>query len=384
MKKIIEKPAITVFLLLATGAPALLAGEMLRLTITASVLACSIAAVVLLYREGTGRDSFREQLDTPAPLSLSQSTSPIDELLHNGIGVIPVLINQLQSVITDTETAAMEIGDRFMEIVSRARGQASRAANALGEFAGNNGEDGKTLIEMSMKAFSAVMDNLRSVSDIARQTLLNIEKIRESMENIREVVSEIEYIADQTNLLALNASIEAARAGDHGRGFAVVAEEVRRLSSRSTLAADRIGKLSRHVENEISEICRETENYSSRSEQRSLESERIMSDTLGRLDQVMAKTKSELDGISAETGELAKDIGSIIVSMQFQDITRQRIEHVIEPLQGIRDEWEKTAAHSGRATEGFPDGVPSNGLGRLDELYTMESERRIMKDTLFS
>jgi len=383
MMKMIDKPTVFVsLLLLVTASPVLIGSRPARLIATATLIVPAIVAVQLCLRQRVRRNVPETLQHGPVSSVPEQNAEPVDTSPRPEVELIPVLVNQLQSVINDTETAALEIGGRFMDIVSRARAQAARAAESLGEFAGSGGDDGKALIEVSKQAFAAVMDNLRSVSDVARRTLANIGKISESMTNIREVVSEIDYIADQTNLLALNASIEAARAGEHGRGFAVVADEVRRLSTRSTSAADSIGKLSRHVEEEIAGICSETERYSSRSEQRSLESERIMEATLARLDQVMAQAGSELDAISAGTGELARDIGSIVVSMQFQDITRQRIEHVIGPLQDLHTRWQRCAAEPNPARAGNPDGDAGRGMERLEDIYTMESERRVMRDTL--
>lgn len=54
-----------------------------------------------------------------------------------------------------------------------------------------------------------------------------------SVEQIKQLTSEILKITKQTNLLSLNASIEAARAGEAGKGFAVVASQIMALADNS-------------------------------------------------------------------------------------------------------------------------------------------------------
>lgn len=62
----------------------------------------------------------------------------------------------------------------------------------------------------------------------------------EDAEKTNGVTDLIKSISRQTNLLGLNASIEAARAGQHGAGFNIVAQEVRKLSSETASATERI------------------------------------------------------------------------------------------------------------------------------------------------
>jgi glycine betaine/proline transport system ATP-binding protein len=70
----------------------------------------------------------------------------------------------------------------------------------------------------------------------ARKADQSVHSLRESAQDIGNVVRIIDEITGQTNLLALNATIEAARAGEAGKGFAVVAQEVRQLASQTAKA----------------------------------------------------------------------------------------------------------------------------------------------------
>jgi len=385
MSTLMKKPfLICCFLILTAAAPCLISDDSIRLTTaTIFVLALAAAGHFLLSRLAARVDQELLDDDLPQP---EANPDPNNELLRKHLSsntqVLPVLIKQLESVIQETENAVLEIGEGFMDIVSRARSQASRSATAFSEFSGNEEKNDTTLIMQSKEALSAVIGNLRSVSDVARHTLVSMRNTTDTMESIRQVISEIEYIADQTNLLALNASIEAARAGDQGRGFAVVADEVRKLSARSTTAAAQIGKLIRAVESGMQVMYAETEGNAGHTEKLSLQSEKIINETMDRLNESMNHAKGELDGLATDTDALARDISGIVISMQFQDITRQKIEHVITPLLAIDGTTKKMMAFLNGDEVSAADAASSDDLSWMEDMYTMESERQVMKETL--
>jgi len=315
---------------------------------------------------------------------MEQMMDAVRAHLSDRVRIIPVLTGQLNEVMVETEKAALDIGARFMSIVERARGQAKKASGSFSRFAGNgNGNgDGRSLIDLSRDALSGAIGSLADMADVASRTLNEMKVIIEDSGNIKKIVSEIEYIADQVNLLALNTAIEAARAGEYGRGFSVVADEVKKLSDRSHVAAAEMKKLILRIEADTKEVYLKTEKIAADSSLKSSGAEKVVRDTLIKVDAMMNDARMQLDELGGETASLAKDISSIVVSMQFQDITRQRLEHVIEPLFAFKTDLEDVQQRVGNISNDMHGWDGRSAESRLEKIYTMDSERNVMRQVI--
>jgi|GEM_PF-479768 len=375
----------TVLLLLS---PVVAAGliDMFSMRLAATAAVCIADAAVLswmLVSRLRNAEAERIRLEKEMLSKLEQSIMPIAKNLKEKSGIIPVLNSQLTEVVRETETAALSIGDKFMDIVVRARQQSGLASEAVSAFSGNGGAGNGDVIHISRKALNEVTVRLKDGAGIAQNTLTDIRGALDEAKEIKGIVSEIEYIADQTNLLALNAAIEAARAGEHGRGFAVVADEVRKLSQKSGEAVEQIRQLVSRVENAITGVYDKTAKSTDDSILLSSEAEHTVHDTLEKINAIMNGARESMSSLTKETESLAHDISNILVSMQFQDITRQRIEHVIEPLNVFRGELEEICMRTQFMTDGIHS-LETGGIqpGWLENLYTMESERKTMQEAI--
>ena len=372
------KPILAGLLLLA-ALPSLFTTWQVRLS---AFIVCYGAAlflaISLLQRHHASLEEKHGQEQKIELAGIESILTPVAGHLQSKVQIIPVLTNQLTEVTKQTEQAALEMGEKFMGIVGRARKQSESASDAFGRLGVSGGDS--SAISVSRQTFKSVMADLQTLTSSARETQQEMSVIAQDAESIRKIVGEIEYIAQQTNLLALNAAIEAARAGEAGKGFSVVADEVRKLSDRSNGAADKIKQLITKIGADMSAMYQKTEMSTAEHTAKSLEAGTAVDEALATLDAVVRDAKERLEELTKESDALARDISGIIVSMQFQDITRQRIEHVVEPLLQLKAESEQILAKLRDASVTHHRANAS----WIEKLYTMESERAVMNKTLLA
>ncbi len=287
-----------------------------------------------------------------------------------------VLRKEIYSVIKQTEQAANTIASSFEAVINKATIQARQAMELL-EGTQGAASDGvpqslKDFIQVSDERLNKMADEVVRVADLSVNMVRELDGVQNRTQAIDGFLLDVEKLADQTSLLALNADIEAARVGEHGRGFSVVAQEVRRLSKRSHEFSDRIRVHLKEVRTGLSKTYGDMRTLSAADMEHALKiKDDVISLTrsLEGKNREVAETVSRINEISKE---IAQDVQNVVVSLQFQDITSQKLNGMLEPMDDLR----RTLYHLMQETINLDKNLLKNLPGNEHWLSRMRSDHK--------
>ncbi|MBV8870725.1 MAG: PAS domain-containing methyl-accepting chemotaxis protein, partial [Acetobacteraceae bacterium] len=202
---------------------------------------------------------------------------------------LKTLIDEVDSAVERSSERAGRVGDGVQQTMLTVQTMASSTEE----------------LAASVREIANMMLQSKSATDAAHeQTALADEATRRlttTSASMGGVVELIRNIAGQINLLALNATIESARAGDAGKGFAVVAGEVKSLAQQARKATDQIA-------------------------------------------QEIEKLQGVSDEVAAALAEIAKSVGSV---REYVSGTASAVEQQAAVTQGMSSEMQTVAASVG-------------------------------------
>ncbi len=260
-----------------------------------------------------------------------------NEMRNSGL-FTDVMHGQIGDSMAESEREVMKVIEQIGYLSAQSLEKQARIAHSI--------KSGKELtesthrrIESNREIIAALEMQLQEQNTAMHADFERIEGMAAEVRALAPLIKIITSIAQQTSLLALNAEIEAARAGSAGRGFGVVAIEVRKLSVLSTKAAadiaTKINSTCKRVETEMVDAKLSLEQYKSNAGMHHLIAGLgEMQLEFSKNSEVLLDVISEVDASYAENvNRLSEALGHI----QFQDVMRQRMEHVQEALVEMRE-----------------------------------------------
>lgn len=282
-------------------------------------------------------------LPVQVPELCEDTTKPEVELLQRWMGlaamqqrVIGALVTEIAQTSGFVETEADNLSGRFQRLAVSAEQQTERVSS-LSKLAAGIEVEGENvpitrITGLLEKTLGDVVEKILHLSKDSMSMVYALDELKSNVHRVEQCMVQLDGVNSMTNMLALNARIEAERAGVSGAAFRVVANEVRELSKITSGLASSMRTELKGLTDGIDHGHATLQRVATID----LSDNILAKDKLEVLMQALLSRGACLESIVAdalrEAGVISADVDGMVTGIQFQDRTRQRLEHVIDTL----------------------------------------------------
>lgn len=273
----------------------------------------------------------------------------------------------LDDVTQQSEAAAANIGKSFRVIMDKTGQQMDSAVRLLKSSSGD-GTGGSTWLSLPdfITAYERQLDSVTSrmmdFSKASEEMSRHQDVVREHSLAIDEMLDELRNMAARIRKLALDSTVAANRdANSDSRWFIEIADRIRETSTSAhdltRRMRDGLEKIREVMGGTYDELSKSGDNVRLAAVQAKVDVSQLNIATMEKAREVT----HTLEKITTLGSDVRNDINKIIVAMQYQDITQQKLEHIKAPLLAEATESMAVVAEKTRAA-----GVAGAANGRRE------------------
>jgi hypothetical protein len=245
---------------------------------------------------------------------------------------IAAVIEELEALNRASERDFLEVGEKLLAFRTAAAQIGSEIAAVVELFSGQQGRSASEtlhrLLERSGQIDARIGESGQALSEI-----------REHASRLRKAFAGLTNMVAVFRSLCTLTQIETARLGGVGADLGHLAAEIRPLSESIQTAGEGVleacGRLDQAVRGAL-------ENGSTLRSTALKEMPLLIADVTGSLRALAAQREKALESSRLQAAEYAAvraAIDELVSSIQFHDITRQQVEHVVKALRRLRAGW---------------------------------------------
>ena len=256
----------------------------------------------------------------------------------------------VEEVIKLTEDAVNEISKSFRVVVAKANEQTEAAMSLLkGEEKGRGVLSLPEFIQAYDSQLVNVTSHMTSFSAAADELASHQKRVSEHARVMEETIDGLRNMASQISRIALDGSVAMTSHTVNPRDFVEMTDRIRAISAEAH-------ELTRKTRQGLDAIGDEVRAGNKRTTQVAEAARRavdVARTEIATLNAATIEQTRQMEGtikrINDLSVEIQKDINHIIVAMQFQDITRQKLERLHKPTLGAATESLSLLSHETQA-----------------------------------
>jgi methyl-accepting chemotaxis protein len=242
-------------------------------------------------------------------------------------------IRELENLNRSTERDFLAVGEKLMEFRSAARQISSDMLTVTELISGQQGRN-------ASHALTQMLDHSREIDARIQHSGQALEDVRELSRRIRHALSGLPHTVSVFRTLCTLTRIETARLGGTGADLGHLTSEVGPLSESIQTSGEGILEAARGLDRDVQSAIRSGTDLQA-TQLRELPA--LIAGVMDGLKLFEERQKCAMESSDRQAAQYAavrEAVDDLVGSIQFHDITRQQIEHVIEALQRLCSEGE--------------------------------------------
>ncbi len=241
------------------------------------------------------------------------------------------VVEDLREMNGTTEADFLAVGEKLMGFLSAARNVRADIDQLANDISGDSGQ-------RACNALASVLDLSVEMKKRVEEASCTLDSMGRTADRIQRCFSGFHEIALSFQLAATLGRIETARLGGTQSGLGHLADEVRscteNIRARVEHALESAVALEQYIDVAIQRVS-----------ERDLQQLEALPSLVGAVQEALAAFRFRQRQANATSVSLAREfdafseaISGVVEALQFHDITRQQVEHVIETLGRILDD----------------------------------------------
>jgi len=254
------------------------------------------------------------------------------EILKNTSSWLSEIKRPLESISTSNEPRFIKVGQELQsiysdtEIITRSAIEATRLIEE---------DSNENLLAHINSLAEGSLDKIEAFRKGLAEMFPNFESCINYMKNLNDTCPDIIKIAKMLNMTALNISVESSRTESSKEMFQIFVQEIKELAGKASQVSSRIKEDSEdsrvNQENDFARILERRDQLDVTAHN----AKEIISENVKRVEEVMELSRHILRESEKHSQKISGLVGDVVMALQFHDIARQQIEHVIQALQDI-------------------------------------------------
>ncbi|MCX6345222.1 MAG: hypothetical protein NT018_09115 [Armatimonadetes bacterium] len=259
--------------------------------------------------------------------ALKQTES--NEDLVTILAALPAIADSLELDNRGSEDIFIRIGEQLQVVFDQATSLENEAAKAIGLISQDSSDDVLSEVNgLTQSCIGALRDWESRITD----RLVRVSEVAVDLGRLAPSSIELRKIGKRLSTINIYFAVESSRHNESADAFSAYTTELEKLVKHILDVTSDIEK------NSLDAQVKQNRAYESISKGINelkivaVIAEKAMLDASAQVDEIVKFTTSALDRIGQLSGEVSRQMGNVVIALQFHDIVRQQLEHVIEAL----------------------------------------------------